>query len=139
MADSLLRSDLATRLASITSAHGVTITASDDRTLTGTQEAITAMWFLGGRKVTYRMSCDFDEASRTVRFRETVRESSWGLPPPSLSVETTTQQGTRVSASRTDRGVGGGGHLDYGGLRTAFEEAAGAGGWQIKVEAGKMP
>src|SRR3990167_4365837 len=139
MADTVSRSDLATRLASITSAHGLTITASDDRTLSGTQEAIKSKWFLGGSKVNYRMSCDFDEASRTVRLREAVRESSWGLPPPSLSVETTTQQGTRVSASRTDRSVGGGGHLDYGGLRAAFEEAASVGGWQITVEVSKMP
>jgi hypothetical protein len=139
MADSLSRSDLATRLASITSAHGVTITASDERTLAGTKEAITSKWFLGGRKVVYRMSCDFDDASRAVRFREAVRESSWGVPPPGFSVETTTQKGTRVSASRTDRSVGGGGKLDYGDLRAAFEQAAAAGGWQIKVELGKMP
>ena len=139
MADSLSRSDLAARLASITSAHGLTVTASDERALAGTKEAITSKWFLGGRKVVYRMSCEFDEAACTLRFREAVRESSWGVPPPTFSVETTTQKGSSVSASRTDRSVGGGGHLEYGNLRAAFEEAAGTAGWQMKVEVGKMP
>ena len=73
------------------------------------------------------------------RYKPPLPSAGRGLPPPSLSVETTTQQGTRVSASRTDRSVGGGGHLDYGGLRAAFEEAASVGGWQITVEVGKMP
>jgi len=139
MADGLSRSELATRLASMAGAHGLTITSSDEHRLAGTREAITAKWFLGGRKVVYRMSAEFDASSRTLRFREAVAESSWGGAPPSFSIETTTQKGSRVSASRTDRGVGGGGHLEYGDLRAAFEEAAGAGGWQMKVEIGGMP
>lgn len=115
------------------------LTSADDRTVSGTLETIKAKWFLGGRKVSYRMACSVDEPSRTVRFREAAIESSWGIPPPTLTVERTTQHGTRVSESRTDRGVGGGGHLDYGGLREALEQTARAGGWQFTLELGKMP
>ena len=129
MADTILRSELMTRLASIADAHGVKVTSIDDRTLKGTQEAIKAKWLLGSRKVVYRMACEVDEASRTVRFREGTTDVEWGLPPPGFTVEKTTQQGARVSVSRTDKDVGGGGHLDYGALRGAFEQAARAGGW----------
>lgn len=34
-------------------------------------------------------------------------ESSWGLPPPTFTVETTSQFGSRVNTTRTDAGVGG--------------------------------
>ena len=139
MAESLSRSELLTKLVSVSDAHGVSAASVNDRTLKGAQEAILSKWFLGSRKVTYRMSCDFDEASRTVRFREATTESSRGMPPPTLTVEKTTQQGTRVSESRTDRSVGGGGHLNYGGLREAFEQVVQAGGWQFTVEVGKTP
>lgn len=139
MADSILESELVARLTSIADAHSVKVTSIDDRTLRGTQEAIKSKWFLGGRKVVYRMACDVDEASRTIRFREVTVESSWGMPPPTFTVEKTTQQDTRVSVSRTDRSVGGGGHLDYGGLRAAFEQAVRGGGWQFTVEVGKLP
>lgn len=139
MADSPSRSDLLAKLISVSDAHGVSAASVDDRTLKGAREAILSKWFLGSNKVVYRMSCDLDEASRTVRFREAVKESSWGIPPPTLTVAKTTQRGTRVSESRTDRSVGGGGHLDYGGLREAFEQVAQAGGWQFTVETFKMP
>lgn len=139
MVDTILRSELLARLASVADAHGVKTASIDGLTLSGTQEAITSKWFLGGRKVVYRMTSQADEASRTIRFRGAVVESSWGIPPPGLTVEKTTQQGTRVSESRTDRSVGGGGHLDDGGLRAAFEQAVRAGGRQFTVETGRMP
>ena len=139
MADTILGSELLARLASIADAHGVKATSIDDRTLSGTQDAITSKWFLGGRKVVYRMTCQADEASRTVRFRDAVVVSSWGIPPPRLTVEKTTQQGTRVSESRTDRSVGGGGHLDYGGLREDIEKAVRTEGWQFVFEPGRLP
>ena len=140
MADNILGgSELETRLASIFDAHGVTVTANDNHRLSGTQEAIKAKWFLGGRKVVYRMSCDVDAASRAIRFRESAVESSWGIPPPTLTVETTSQRGTRVSESRTDRGPGGGGTLEYGSLRQAIEQAVRDNGWQFAFESGRLP
>lgn len=139
MADTIPQSEMVGRLVSIADAHGVKVTSTDDRTLSGIREAITSKWFLGGRKVVYRIACQVDGASRTVRFREAATESSWGLPPPTLTVERTTQRGTDVWKSRTDRSVGGGGHLDYGGLRDAVEQAVRGGGWQFTVDVGKMP
>lgn len=132
-------SDLAARLASIADAHGVKVTSNDDRTLKGTQEAIRAKWILGGRKVVYRFSCRAEASTHEVRFRESVAESSWGVPPPTLTVEKTRQIGTRVSQARTDTGAGGGGTLDYGRLRDAVEQAVRDAGWQFVFEAGRMP
>jgi hypothetical protein len=53
--------------------------------LTGEMESIRAKWFLGGRKVSYRMSCRLAEAEHSVRFREAVVEKTWGMPPPTFS------------------------------------------------------
>jgi hypothetical protein len=139
MADSISIAGLMAKVTSIADVHGVKAAGADGRTLTGTQEAIRSKWFLGGRKVTYRMRCEFDEPGRAVRFREGAVESSWGLAPPTLTVEKTTQRGARVSESRTDRGVGGGGHLDYGGLREDIEKAVRTEGWQFVFEPGRLP
>ena len=139
MAESLSKSELLARLVSISDAHGVRAASIDDRTLKGAREAILSKWFLGSRKVVYKMTCDFDEASRTVRFREAATESSRGMPPPTLTVEKTAQHGTRVTESRADKSIGGGGHLNYGGLRAAFEQTARDGGWGFTVENGQMP
>ncbi len=136
MAENISSAGLMARVTAIADGHGVKAAVSDGRTLTGTQEAIKSKWFLGGRKVTYRMRCEFDEPGRAVRFREAAAESSWGVPPPTLTVEKTTQRGTHVSASRTDRSPGGGGRLDYGGLREKVEEAVRGGGWQFVFEPG---
>lgn len=139
MAQSLPRTELATRLAWIAGAHGVVLAAGDERKLSGVQEVIRAKWFFGGRKVVYRLACDVDEASHAVHFRESAVESSWGVPPPTLTVEKTSQRGTRVSESRTDRGVGGAGQLDYGSVRDAIEQAVRDGGWQFIVDVGRLP
>ena len=130
---------LMARVAAIADAHGVKASAGNSCLLTGTQEAIKSKWFLGGRKVNYRMRCDFDEPSRAMRFREATAESSWGVPPPTLTVEKTTQSGTRVSASRSDHSAGGGGALDYGRLRDEIELAVRSLGWQFVFEPGRQP
>lgn len=139
MSDQVAVAELGRHLASVAGQHGLQITATDSRSLSGTQEAIKARWFLGGRKVVYRMSCDLDEPSHRVRFREAALESSWGIPPPTFTVETTRQHGTKVNESRVDSSVGGGGHLDYGTLRTAFEKTVRDDGWTFALEAGKSP
>lgn len=139
MPNQVAGAELGRHLASVAGQHGLQITATDRGRLSGTLEAIKARWFLGGRKVVYRMSCDLDEPSHRVRFREAALESSWGIPPPTFSVETTTQHGTKVSESRVDTSVGGGGHLDYGSLRTAFEQTVRDDGWTFTLETGKSP
>ena len=137
MVDLLSGTALIDRLTATAAAHDVKASSGDARTLKGTQEAIKSKWFLGGRKVTYRMSCEVDDAARTVRFRESSVDSSWGVPPPSLTVEKTTQRGTQVTESRTERAVGGGGRLDYGSLRTDIERTVREAGWQFVFESGR--
>jgi hypothetical protein len=78
--------DMKAALKSILADAVLTVSESND-TLSGTRESITSKWWLGGRKVTYRASCRLAEAERTVHFREVVVECSWGIPPPTLTVE----------------------------------------------------
>ncbi|MFM8495127.1 MAG: hypothetical protein ACKOEM_06320 [Planctomycetia bacterium] len=61
-------------------------------------------------------------------------ESSWGLPPPTFTVETTSQFGSRVNTNRTDTGVGGGGTLEFGKFREDFERAVQDAGWKFVYE-----
>ena len=107
--------------------------------LRGERETITAKWWFGGRKVTYRASCRLAEAERTVHFREAVVERSWGIPPPTLTVETTTTAGWKRSGTRTDVSVHGGGLVDYARVREAVEKAVMAAGWTFHVEGGRLP
>jgi len=61
-------------------------------------------------------------------------ESSWGLPPPTFTVETTSQFGSRVNTTRKDAGVGGGGTLEFGTFREDFERAVQDAGWKFVYE-----
>ena len=84
--------------------------------------------------VTSNFTCTLDPATHTARFKDSAVERSWGLPPPTLSVRTTTQRGGRVDATRSDKGVGGGGRLDFGRLRELFEQAVSDAGWNFAYE-----
>lgn len=130
--------ELNTALKSILADAGLTVTESDG-TLAGARESITAKWWLGGRKVTYRASCRLAEAERTVHFREAVVERSWGIPPPTLTVETTTTSGWTRSGTRTDVSAPGGGTVDYARVRAAVEKAVTAAGWTFHLEGGRLP
>lgn len=105
----------------------------------GEIESIGAKWWFGGRKITYRMSCRLTESDRTVHFREAAVERSWGIPPPTLTVETTTTSGWKRNEKRTDVSVGGGGSLNYGQVRNALEQATAAAGWNFHLEGGRIP
>jgi len=108
--------------------------------LLGECESIAAKWWLGGRKATYRMSCRLADAERALHFREAVVERSWGIPPPTLTVETTTVTGWKRSGERVDKSLGGGGgKIDYAGVRNAVEKAATDAGWTFHLEGGRMP
>jgi hypothetical protein len=139
MSDPLSKSDVLARLISTAVGQGLKAASPDAGTVVGEQDTILSKWFLGGRKVAYKFSCRLDDAASEVRFREVVKELSWGVPPPTMTVEKTSQRGTRVSESRTDRGVGGGGTLEYGRLREAIERSAGDAGWKFTFEVGRMP
>ena len=134
--NTLAQAELAAQLSSIAGAHGGTASRPDEHTVAGTLTAIKARWFLGGRKVTSNFRCTLDAATHAARFRESAVESSWGLPPPTFTVETTSQYGSRVSTTRTDRGPGGGGTLEFGRLRELVERAVQDAGWTFVHEVG---
>lgn len=115
------------------------LVVENEKGLRGTKEHILAIWFLGGRKVVYRVSCALDEPSHTVRFREAVVETSWGLAPPTFTVERTAIKGARLSGTRTDVVPGGGGSIDYAQVREGLEEVAREANWQFAIEVGRKP
>jgi hypothetical protein len=139
MTPALGRSDLLFRLTSTLRSLGLTVTTTGPDGLAGAVESIRAKWFLGGRKVAYTMSCHLVEAERCARLREMTAERSWGIPPPTLTVETTTVRGWQRSGTRTDHSVGGGGTLDYAQVRNAVEAVVTEAGWQLRLDGGRMP
>ena len=132
--DALSQAELLARLSSLASSHGGTASMPDDHTVKGTLTAIKAKWFLGGRKVTSNFTCTLDTASHEAHFRESAIESSWGLPPPTFTVETTSQYGSRVNTTRVDKSVGGGGRLEFGKFRESVEQAVKDAGWEFVFE-----
>jgi hypothetical protein len=126
--------DFKDRLVAIVNAAGGSAATPDERTVSGTLTAISAKWFLGGRKVTNTIRCVLDPLAHEVRFREAAVDSSWGLPPPTFTVETTRQSGTNVDRTRTDKGIGGGGRLEFGKFREAVSRAAQDCGWTFISE-----
>jgi hypothetical protein len=138
MQDVPSKSDLLQNLKSRAAALGLSV-GGDAHALTGEIESIGAKWLLGGRKVVYRMSCRLDEAQRAVRFRESVNEKTWGMPPPTLSVEKTSVKGWERSGARTDKSVGGGGTVDYGRVREELKRAVTDAGWRFELEGGRAP
>jgi hypothetical protein len=127
----LSQAELLSKLAAVATANTGTALTATDGTITGTLTAIKAKWFLGGRKVTSNFRCTLDPANHEAHFRESAMESSWGLPPPTFTVETTSQFGSRVNTTRTDTGVGGGGRLEFGKFREDFERAVQGAGWKF--------
>ena len=56
------------------------------------------------------------------------------MGPPTLTVQTTWQYGTRVNANRVDKSVGGGGRLEFGKFREEVEQAVKDAGWEFVFE-----
>ncbi len=139
MPNILSQHDLLAELHKRTAGLGLNVHEDAQQGLTGEAETIRAKWWLGGRKVAYRMSCRPTDADHTVHFREAIVERSWGIPPPTLSVETTTVSGWKRSGQRDDASVGGGGSLDYAKVRDALERTTAAAGWKFHLECGRMP
>ena len=132
--DALSQAQLLARLTSIASSHGGTSSMPDDHTVIGTLTAIKAKWFLGGRKVTSNFTCTLDPAKHEAHFLESAVETSWGLPPPTFTAQTTAQYGTRVNKTRVDKGVGEGGRLAFGKFREEVERAVKDAGWEFVFE-----
>ncbi len=118
---------------------GLSMTATTPGHLEGEIESIRAKWFLGKRTVRYRMSCEIDQGSHVVTFRESMLEKVIGMAPPTFSVEKTSQKGTRVGIERKDLSVGGGGTVSYGSLREEFERIVTAAGWRFAFQPIRMP
>jgi hypothetical protein len=139
MPDILSKSQLMTALKSKTTALHIDLNEESEDRLNGHIEAIKSKWFLGGRKVDYRISVQLAEPERAVLFREAVFEKSWGVPPPTFSVEVETISGWKRSGQRKDVSVGGGGSMDYAQVREAVAQAAAEAGWQFRLEGGRLP
>lgn len=139
MPEILAKRDLLADIAKRAKAFGLGVHDDAQEGCSGEVESIRAKWWFGGRKVAYRMSCRLTEADHTVHFREAAVERSWGIPPPTLTVETTSVSGWKLDDKRTDISVGGGGSLDYGEVRRAVEQAAAVAGWRFHLEGGRMP
>ena len=103
----------------------------DDHTVKSTLTAIKAKWFLGERKVTNNFTCTLDTASHEAHFRESAIESTGGMPPPTFTVQTTSQYGSCVNTTRVDKSVGGGGILEFGKFRAEVEQAVKDAGWEF--------
>jgi hypothetical protein len=86
------------------------------------------------------MSCDLDEAAGTATFRESLVERTNGMPPPSFSMEKTSQRGSKVQIERKDVAVGGGGgQVSFGALRGEFERIVSAAGWRFNFQPLRVP
>lgn len=120
------------------SAFGLTFETPSPTLVRAAQDAVISKWMLGGRKASYRASCMLDEATQVATFREILTESSWGVPPPAITVETTSQSGTTVNKSVKVTGPGGG-KVDLGAARAAFERTVTTAGWKFVFESGKSP
>lgn len=139
MPTTLDAASLAANLKAKVTELGLKLTSDAPDSFTGEIESIKSKWWFGGRKAVYRMSFRLDSGQRTAAFREAVIEKSWGLPPPTVTVETETLSDWKRSGTRVDRSVGGGGSLDFARARTALEEATANAGWQFRPEGGRMP
>lgn len=129
---------LSSQLRDTATSFGLALDQASPDLIRASQEAVFSKWFLGGRKANYRASCKLDEAAHVAMFREVLKESSWGVPPPALTVETTGQHGGAVTKSIKVKGPGGG-EMDLGAVRQACERAVAQAGWTFVFEAGKLP
>lgn len=136
MHEPIPEAELIEKLAGVVSTAGGTVTAQDAHALHGTLTAIKSKWFLGGRKVTDNLTCRLTPDAHEVHLQEKATETSWGLPPPTFTVETTVQTGTRVTSTRTEKAVWGGGRLEFGRFREDVEKLVIESGWKFVFEVG---
>lgn len=129
MHDPIAEADLLESIAKVVEAEGGRVSSRDTHALSATLTAIVSKWFLGGRTVSDSVTCRLVPESHEVHLRETATETSWGMPPPTFTVETRVQSGSRVTSTRSDASVGGGGRLEFGRFRDAVAQATRDAGW----------
>ena len=134
------KADLLANLKTEAKRLGLTLHDESAEGFKGDVESILIKWMLGKKTAVYRMSVRLAEADHTVHFRELVKESSFGLLPPTLTVETTSTKGWERSGTHSEKPLGGGGGtVDFGKVREGLKQAVAAGGWQFNLEGGKLP
>ena len=140
MGDKVSKADLFAALKAEAMRLGLILRDESGDGFKGEVEAILMKWMLGQKKMVYKMSLRFNEAEGAVRYREAVKESSFGLVPPTLTVETTGIKGGERSGTHKEvMPDGKGGTLDYGRVREALKQAVEARGWRFDYESGRMP
>jgi hypothetical protein len=119
---------------------GLTLHDESAEGFKGDVESILIKWMLGKKTAVYRMSVSLADADHVANFREVVKESSSGMLPPTLTVETTSTKGWERSGTHTEKPLGGkGGTVDFDKVREALKQTVAAGGWQFNLEGGKLP
>lgn len=140
MAADTVKTNLIPALKAKMQALGLKITEESPDGFKAERENILIKWLLGQRKVLYRMSVRLAEQDHKANFREMVKERSWGLLPPTLTFEKTSQRGLEVSGTHEEHALtGGGGKVDFGKVREAFKKAVADAGWTFQYEAGRVP
>ena len=140
MADIASKADMLAGLKAEAKRLGLTLRDESGEGFKGDVESILIKWMLGQRKMVYKMSCVLSETDHAANFREVVKESSWGLLPPTLTVESTSTKGWERSGTHTEKPLGGkGGTVDFGKVREGLKQAVAAGGWQFHLDGGRMP
>lgn len=103
------------------------------------QQNILVKWFLGQRKVIYRMAVKLSEPAHEANFREMVKESSWGLLPPTITVQTTSLRGVERSGTHAEYSPAGGGKVDFAAVREDLKKLIADAGWTFHLEALRAP
>ena len=133
------KASLLERFAFLAADHDVALSPEGRDTLRGELEVSLGRWMIGGHSIRYRCWCRLDEAARIVTFRESTTETSWGVPPPTVTVERRTKGSTTAPDAKGARTTDGGGRLDYAALRERFADATRQAGWEFRYEAGEQP
>jgi len=140
MADIASKADMLAKLKGEAKRLGLNLHDESGEGFKGDVESILIKWMLGKKTAVYRMSVRLAEADHVIHFREVVKESSWGLLPPTLTVEKTSVKGWERSGTHSEKPLGGGGGtVDFGRVRETLKQTVAAGGWQFRLEGGKLP
>ena len=140
MAEIASKAEILVNLKAAAKRLGLTLHDESSEGFKGDVESILIKWMLGKKTAVYRMSVQLADANHVANFREVVKESSSGILPPTLTVETTSTKGWERSGTHTEKPIGGGGGtVDFGKVREGLKQAVAAGGWQFNLEGGRMP
>ena len=140
MAETASKTEILANLKAAAKRLGLNLRDESSEGFKGDVESIQIKWLLGQKKMVYQMSIRLAETDRVANFREVVKERSWGLLPPTLTVEKTSVKGWERSGTHTEKPLGGGGGtVDFDKVREALKQVVAAGGWQFHLEGGRMP